>query len=40
MAFSIVYIVVERHYGSQREPLAQSSWSMSQEESKDRDTHR
>ncbi|XP_070786310.1 DNA polymerase nu [Enoplosus armatus] len=31
---------VERYYGSQREPLAQSSRSMSQEESRDRDTDR
>ncbi|XP_044039519.1 uncharacterized protein LOC122870015 isoform X1 [Siniperca chuatsi] len=32
--------IVQRCYGSQREPLAQSSWSMSQEESKDGDTVR
>ncbi|XP_037613761.1 DNA polymerase nu isoform X3 [Sebastes umbrosus] len=32
--------IVERNNGSQREPWTQSSWSMSQEESKERDTDR
>uniref|UniRef100_A0A8P4KTA6 Polymerase (DNA directed) nu n=1 Tax=Dicentrarchus labrax TaxID=13489 RepID=A0A8P4KTA6_DICLA len=31
---------MERYYGSQRESLAQSSWSMSQEESRNRNTDR
>lgn len=36
----VVYVVVERYHDSQRELLAHSSWSMSQEESGARETGR
>lgn len=38
--FLVVYVVVERYHDSQGELLAQSSWSMSQEQSGARETDR